>query len=177
MQHLHVIEVFVLAVCAAGAIFDLRSTRIPNALTFGAAAAALALRGAMGLESFAIALLVMTVVAAAGLFLFSFKLIGGGDVKLIAAIAGAFSFPDVVPFVLYTMLGGGVLSLAYALSRGSLRQTVQNTYAVAHPLLYRQLPVGMPATTSKMPYGLAILAGAALVVLSRTYAPFLSLPI
>ncbi|HEY8297721.1 MAG TPA: prepilin peptidase [Candidatus Baltobacteraceae bacterium] len=172
-----ILELFVLSACGIGAVADLRSKRIPNVLTFGAALTALALQASFGLRAFFMAFAIMSLVATAGFFVFSFKLIGGGDVKLIAAIAGAFGFPDAIPFVLYTMLAGGVLSLAYALGRGTLKTSMQNTFAVAHPLLYRQLPAGLPATTAKMPYGLAIFVGAALVVLSHSYAPFLRLPL
>ncbi|MGZ3532762.1 MAG: A24 family peptidase [Vulcanimicrobiaceae bacterium] len=174
---LHIIDVFALAACGTGALLDLRFKRIPNVLTFGAAICALGLHAALGIASFATAVLVMMLVGAAGLFLFNFKLIGGGDVKLIAAIAGAFSFPDAVPFVLYTMVGGGVLSLAYAFARGTLRQTAQNAFVAVAPLLYRKMPGSLPAVTDKMPYGLAILMGASLVVLSHGIASFLRLPI
>ena len=174
---LYIIDIFALAACGIGAFMDLRFRRIPNALTFGAAIGALGLHAALGIASFATALLVMTIVTTIGLFLFSFKLIGGGDVKLVAAVAGAFSFPDAVPFVLYTMIGGGVLALAYAFARGTLKQTAQNTFVAALPLLYRRLPASLPAVTEKMPYGLAIFMGASLIVLSHGVAPFLRLPI
>ncbi|HEY8313877.1 MAG TPA: prepilin peptidase [Candidatus Baltobacteraceae bacterium] len=173
----HAIEFLALAACGAGAITDIRSKRIPNALTLSAAVVALALHAMLGPVSLAKAALVMVVVLAAGIAVFRLKLIGGGDVKLVAAIAGAFGFPDAVPFVLYTMVAGGVLAIAYALSRGTLRQTVQNTLVATQPLLYRRLPVALPATTEKMPYGLAIFIGASFVVLSHAYAPFLRFPV
>ncbi|GAC1507258.1 MAG: hypothetical protein NVS1B14_12240 [Vulcanimicrobiaceae bacterium] len=171
------VELLVLIACAAGACTDIARKRIPNVLTFTTAALALAIHAAAGLSSLAVALLVMTVVAAGGLFLFSFRWIGGGDVKLIAAVAGAVSFPDCIGFVLYTMLAGGVLSIAVALARGTLKQSFAGAFIVAHPLLYRATPVALPATTKKMPYGVAIFIGAALIVLSHSVAPFLRLPI
>ncbi len=171
------VELLILVACAIGACTDIARKRIPNALTFTTAAVALVMHAAAGWTSFAVALLVMTLVATGGLFLFSFRWIGGGDVKLIAAVAGAVSFPDCIAFVLYTMLAGGILSVAVALARGTLKQSLQGAFIVAHPLLYRVTPVALPATTKKMPYGVAIFIGAVLIVLSHSILPFLRLPI
>ena len=110
-----------LYVCFAGlstllllaAITDLRERRIPNWLTGGVAAlypvylvlspAPVAWPGAL-----ALALLVGVL----GLVLFARALIGGGDVKLIAAVTLWAGLDHVALFALVTTLTGGVLGLA-----------------------------------------------------------------
>ena len=78
-----------LGFASVGALNDIRSGRIPNWLTYTSLAAALVVRGAIagwpGLRSG-----LQGVALAGGLFLLLFLLgsMGGGDVKLMAAVAG-----------------------------------------------------------------------------------------
>lgn len=172
------LDLIILSACAIGACTDLASKRIPNILTVSMALVALGIHATLGLPSLALCLLTMTLIAAAGFFLFSYRLIGGGDVKLIAAVGGALSFPACVPFLLYTMLAGGVLAVIVAAARGTLKQSCTGAaFSVAHPLLYRTGGFYLPAVTSKIPYGVAIFCGAALAVLSTTLLPMLRLPL
>jgi len=116
-----------IAVAIVASAFDLRTRRIPNALTFGAAIAAVAFHvvvgGAIGL-----------VTAAAGwalgvaLFLpfFALRGLGGGDVKLLGAI-GAWLGPAAILYVaFYSTLAGGVLGIVVALQTRYLRQALSN---------------------------------------------------
>jgi prepilin peptidase CpaA len=108
-------------------VTDLRSRRIPNVLTFGAALAALIFHtinsGAAGL---------LTALAGWGLgvavFFLPFALggMGGGDVKLLGAL-GAWLGPGLTIWVaLYTGIAGGILALGVALASGYLRQALSN---------------------------------------------------
>jgi Flp pilus assembly protein protease CpaA len=95
------------------AITDLRERRIPNWLTGGAAAlypvylllspSPVAWPGALALT---------LLVALLGLALFVRELIGGGDVKLIAALSLWAGLDHFAVFALVTTLTGGVLGLA-----------------------------------------------------------------
>lgn len=116
-----------LALGVAACVWDLRTRRIPNALTFGAAAAALVVRllvaGPWGLADGAAGWL-----TGAALLLPFYALggLGGGDVKLLAAI-GAWVGPLAAFEVgLYGALAGGVLAVGFALSVGSLGRTLRN---------------------------------------------------
>ena len=110
----------VLVVLAAGATYwDLRSRRVPNALTFSCALAGLAMggleRGGAGLLPPAAGLLV-----AGGVFLPFVVLgyVGGGDMKLLAA-AGALLGPvGAVWAVLFGAVLGGAWALAWVAVRG-----------------------------------------------------------
>lgn len=119
------LDLLIILACAAGACTDLAFKRIPNALTIATALIALGIHAATGLSSLAFALLIMFLTGAAGFFLFSLRLIGGGDVKLLAAVAGALSFPSCVGFLLYTMVAGGVLALVVAAARGTLKASLK----------------------------------------------------
>ena len=86
-------------------------------------------------------------------------LIGGGDVKLLAAAAGTLGYSAALSFVLLTLLCGGVIGLAYATVRGRLQATYANMQAVTLPLLAGVAPA-RPANGLVMPYAVSIFAGA-----------------
>src|SRR5688500_19094321 len=100
----------VLAIAAAACVTDVMSRRIPNVLTFGAAAGALLVRGVLfGMPG--------VIDASAGwltgfiiLFpLFFVRGLGAGDVKLVAALGAWFGPIDGLWLALYTAVAGGVI--------------------------------------------------------------------
>ena len=101
-------------------VWDWKTRRIPNWLTVTGAVAGLALNSPLSAaKGFGIALLVY-------LPLYLLRAVGGGDLKLMAAI-GAITGPDVwlVLFVLSSVLGG-LVALALVIAKGRLRQTLSN---------------------------------------------------
>jgi prepilin peptidase CpaA len=108
-------------------VTDLRSRRIPNVLTFGSALAALVFHtmsaGAGGL----LTALGGWALGVAFFFLpFALGGMGGGDVKLVAAL-GAWLGPALTVWVaLYTGIAGGILALGAALASGYLKQAMSN---------------------------------------------------
>lgn len=150
------IEATILAALAGivtwAAVSDLRSTRIPN--TANAAILvlwigwAIANPGITILYSFGIGIGLFTV----GALLFHFRLMGGGDVKFLAVL-GLFAGPQhILPFLIYVSLFGGLLCfLGLVLARFPV-------------------PVFTLVTTSHgkrtVPYGVAIAAGAYIVIAS-----------
>jgi prepilin peptidase CpaA len=108
-------------------------------------------------------------VFAAGTFLFSLKLIGGGDVKLLAAAAATLGWPDTVAFLLYTIIAGGVLGIAITLLRGRLRPMLANLGTMIFPMLSGLRPAAVPSAVGTMPYGLAIFAGAVTLVAGNAF--------
>src|SRR3984957_16991624 len=91
----------VLAACLVGAFTDLRSRRVPNALSFGLAAVVIALAAFHGPVAVGKASGIYGGVMALGLIAFSFGWLGGGDVKLAAAAAAAFGYPECIAFLIY----------------------------------------------------------------------------
>jgi len=152
-------------VALAGAASDVRAKRIPNWFTYSTLMSALLIRftfaGWMGLERGALGML-----AAGGIFfiLFLLKAMGGGDVKLIAAVAAWAGNEQVVTILLASAMAGGVLAVVYAVAGRRVRQTVLNTMELVghhlnsglqpHPSLNVR-----DADSMRVPYGLAIAMG------------------
>lgn len=86
-----------------------------------------------------------------GLFLFSRNWLGGGDVKLLAALALWFDLDGFGRLMLFTMMGGGVVALLLIFFRRLLPVPAGNGFAA----MRKRGPI---------PYGLAIAAGALLVI-------------
>jgi prepilin peptidase CpaA len=169
------LTVLVLVACAVAVVLDLRARRIPNWLTLGLAAVSLASQSLNGPVAIAQALAIYVAVMTLGCVVFSVGWLGGGDVKLLAAAAAAFGWPDSIALLVYTALGGGILAVAIAAAQGRLVSTVSRAFA-AIPLFpgWRPAPAGAPNRTM-LPYGCAIAFGAAAVALSDSVAPFLRL--
>jgi len=154
--------------CAiVGAIYDLRSRRIPNLLTLSAIPAGLLLHLALGGwsqlgSSVAGGLL-------CGLIFLVFYLAGGmgaGDVKLIAAVGCLAGLPRAGSLLILTALAGGMMAAALALYRRRLKETLRNILALLlhhrfeglapHPVLNVDNRQAL-----SLPYALAIAAGSA----------------
>jgi prepilin peptidase CpaA len=106
-------------------VTDVRSRRIPNVLTFGAAAAGVMYHAIWGngvlfsVEGWAVA-------AAAFMIPFALGGLGAGDVKLLGAL-GAWLGPRLAIWLaLYTGIAGGALSVIVATYYGYLGQAVSN---------------------------------------------------
>ena len=117
----------VIGIGLAACVTDLRSRRIPNILTFGAALAAFAY-GAVtgGLSGLGSALLGWLIGAAVFFVPFALGGLGGGDVKLLGAL-GAWLGPVGAIWVgLYTGIAGGVMAIAVALASGYFKRAMSN---------------------------------------------------
>ena len=113
-----------LVVATIACVTDLRTRRIPNVLTFGAAAGAcgfyLADRGLGGLGWSAAGWLVGGLLF---LPLFALRGLGGGDVKLLAALGAWMGTSALLPIVLLSSLIGAVVGGAFLAIRGHDRAT------------------------------------------------------
>lgn len=148
----------------AAAAADVAWRRIPNGIAAALAAIGLLRHAGAGAGALGLALLVACGVLAAGMLLWRRGLIGGGDVKLLAAVALLLP-PGAVPALLLAVpLAGGVLALGHlALGRllrgrppaarggGRLRRILRREG--------RRIARGAP-----LPYGVAIAAGAIAVL-------------
>jgi prepilin peptidase CpaA len=154
---------FTLLMVMAAAL-DLKSRRIPNVLTVAGVVAGLSLRAfgggsavIAGCEGVGLGLL-LTVP------FFFLGALGGGDVKLVAAV-GAFLGPrDLLGAALLIGILGGVLALVEAARRGALRTLLVNVaYIVirwALPDRERLAPTLSAPTRMSIPYGVPIAVGA-----------------
>lgn len=118
------VVIIAVAGCAAAAVIDLRTRRVPNALTIALAAAGFALAatgtGRLGLAAaLGGGLLGLLLMLPGHLF----GATGAGDVKLFAAAGTLLGPADMVLAFIATAIAGGVLALVVAARRGRLEET------------------------------------------------------
>ena len=155
------ITLFLLAILAVllvtAAVVDVRTFTISNTLNAGVALLALAYWWSIDLPlwpdaaiRFGIALAVFALLAVT----FYIGMMGGGDVKLAAALALWFTPGETLRFLVYMSIAGGILTLAVMLA-------------------HRRWPnwqaddEGQPRQKPQVPYGVAIAAGALVVLAQR----------
>jgi Flp pilus assembly protein protease CpaA len=152
--------VLILVTCAAAAL-DLRTRRIPNALTGAAALAAVAVHLPAGPLAAGLSIAAMVAAFALGSLAFSAGWFGGGDVKLVAVCCGLAGAAGATWLVLDILVAGAMLACVTAAARGRLAALVRSTAAVATH--------GAPLeNTNTLPYAVAIAAGSIAYVASTT---------
>jgi prepilin peptidase CpaA len=107
------------AVVLIACVTDLRSGRIPNVLTFGAALAGVGYAvAASGVSGLAMGLAGWLVGLALFFPIFLLRGMGAGDVKLLAALGAWLGPRDVSWVALYGSVAGGLLAVGLALLHG-----------------------------------------------------------
>jgi prepilin peptidase CpaA len=138
----------------AGAVRDLTSYTIPNAISLGLVAAFPVAALALGLPPMSIAVAFGLGVAAlvVGMGMFAAGWIGGGDAKLFAAAALWIGLPGMLSYLVFTCLAGGALAASLV--------------ALRLPMVRMVLPTGpawfcrLAQPGGNVPYGVAIAIGA-----------------
>ena len=163
-------DMLALAIVAIGtgtaAVIDLRTRRVPNALTvslaavgFGIAAAGL---GRVGIGAALLGCLLGLVVMLPG---HVFGATGAGDVKLLAAAGVLLGPVDTMYAFLYTAIAGGVLALAVAIRRRRLQQTLDATARLVARGSEAKASIESPSADNRFAYAPAIAIGVVLVAL------------
>ena len=144
------------ALVIMGGVYDASTMKIPNwiSITLAAAFVPVALLTGLGWAEIGISVGVGFAALVIGIALFAFRVVGGGDAKLLAASCLWIGWPTVGMFVLYTALAGGLLSLLLIMAR----KWVAFVPAAHMPGWFQRLmePKG------DIPYGIAIAVGAVL---------------
>ncbi len=161
------------ALALIGAVTDVRSRRIPNVITLPGFFAGLLLHfwfnswSGLGLAALA------ALIAFAIFFIFFVAGgMGGGDVKLMTAVAALGGDQFTISILIMTALAGGVMAFVLALVRGRLLQTLRN---VGLLLLHHRHQGLQPhpelnvsnERTLRLPYGTAIAAGCLLTLAAQ----------
>jgi prepilin peptidase CpaA len=141
----------------AAAVSDFRFYRIPNWLSGAVAALFLlaALIFAMPLAQLGWHLLAGVIVLIAGFCLFAANIIGGGDAKLLAAVALWAGWTELPALLVYTALAGGVLAIVMVLWE-MVRSHTELTSSTSPSALVKRVISLRP----DLPYGVAIAVGA-----------------
>jgi prepilin peptidase CpaA len=147
----------------AAAVFDLRSRRIPNALTVSGFGIAVALRFAAGPGAGIDGLTGAVLAFVLCLPFFVLRVLGGGDAKLLMAV-GAFMGPrDVLMAMLVIASIGGIIAALDAARRGILLPVLYNCGDIlkSWATLGRRGSNRSLATSGALaiPYGVAIALG------------------
>ncbi len=163
----------VVASSLLAAVCDTRTRRIPNLLTFPVMLLGLGLHFSAGWREGLEALGALTICGVVFLMFYLAGGMGAGDVKLIAAEGCLVGLSNVVPLLALTAIAGGLLAIVYAAMRGRVRATLMNVLALvshharrglqAHPELHV-----LNAATLRLPYALAIAAGAMMTIYLQT---------
>jgi prepilin peptidase CpaA len=161
-------------VAAIAAVSDLRTGEIPNWLTFGALAAAPVAHMAVPLAKHATAhtalleggssLLGALLCSVVPAILYRQDAIGGGDLKLLAAV-GALLQPYLgLEAEMYSFFAAGLIAPAFLAYEGKLFRTMKNTLLLAlNPLLPKKKRQQVePALLTWFRFGPAIFLGTAL---------------
>jgi prepilin peptidase CpaA len=150
---------------AVSVVTDLRTRKIRNFVTLPTLAVCLALRAigggwgewtGLGLAS---GLLGMGI---GGLFFLVLAVMGGmggGDVKLVAAVGAGVGFPIVLACLVFIAVAGGVQAVLWLVWQGKLLRTLGGMARVALSKVRLASRDGRGLEGGKIPYGLAIAVG------------------
>lgn len=162
------------ALLGAAVWHDVRARRIPNAVVFPGMLIAFALhallpagQGLFGPQVGSLGLLQSLGGFGLGLALllpmYALRLMGAGDVKLLAMVGAFVGAGQILALGLATLLAGGVLALVFAASQRSLGRLVTNAYHMAMNTAFSALAgtIAAPvppaqAASGRLPYAIAI---------------------
>lgn len=165
-----------LAILVAAAVIDYRTLRIPNWITLPAIVYGLAYN-ATHATSVTAGLATAGFGLAAGLLLllplYVLRVMGAGDVKLMAAIGAFLGAGPTLTAALFVFIAGGLAAVAFALSRGAAGRFVANLRFILMGLLLpggglaRMRLAAAAPSIGKLPYGLSIAAGTTAFLVAR----------
>ncbi len=178
---LYIINTLFILLNIACGIYDFSFYRIPNVLIIAllvlyAFFATLYLVPQVILVSLVVAVVVLVVCLA----LYAWKILGAGDVKYIAAISLWAGAPNIVHFLLYMAVLGGVVAVMYLIFPNLLRLFSDKVWQFFQKLesscpIFKKMWLGsekgaeggirQKIDTKKIPYGLAV-ASAAIIAIS-----------
>lgn len=161
--------VALVALVVVAALIDVRSRRVPNALTLPAIGAGLLLAALGGsLTYFITTLGTAALVFAAGLLLYSTGVLGGGDGKLLTAVAALGGADYFAEFLVWTSIAGVAGSLiVLAAKRALLPLMSRVTRSSLQFLRYGFSPEPLvPDGGHRIPYAVIIAAGAVAALVS-----------
>lgn len=153
MQWLHFLLFLVLPFCLVFSFFhDIATLTIPNWVSILLASVFLpvALIARVDIVDIALHYGVGVLALGFGVVAFAVRLMGGGDAKLIAALAVWLGWQLVLPFLLIMAIAGGALALAILVGR----RVNRDRPAPARPLIAPGI-----LANGNIPYGVAIAVG------------------
>ena len=161
----------------AAAVIDVQRYRIPNWLTVGGMVLGLAWNTALGspfYSGFLWALGGLATGFAVLLPLYALKVMGAGDVKLMAMVGAFLGVPEVLYAVLFTFVSSGVVALIFALTHRSAGRLVGSVLDITRFAALGLMsgvrpsaPISMGPSIGKLPYGISIAIGTIAYVVAK----------
>jgi len=159
-------------IVAIAAYTDIRWSKIYNYLTLPAIVLGVVLSAVnnwpdglwSSLAGIGIALMLFLFISVLG------RILGGGDIKLLAAVGAMQGHVFLLQAIIYTALIGGVLAIIVALSRGILWQRVKRLFTSCYLRLVAQVPMDIETSApvgspTRLPYAIAISLGTLVTML------------
>jgi len=145
------VQVVLLALVLAAAVFDMRYRRIPNWLTAGGAGLGLSLNAFLSRSPspphwvlLKASLIGFGVAFGIYFVLYALRAMGGGDVKLMAAVGAVVGWPNWFGIFLVTSILGAIMAILLSLIRGRLAKTLFNV-----GFILSEMKSGRPAYLGK----------------------------
>lgn len=163
-----------LLLCIVAAIFDIRLRKIPNWLVLAGLASGLVLNAMLaGLSGLGSSLLGLGLALLVYVPLFVLRAMGGGDVKLMAALGSLCGPHNWLVMFVFASIAGGIFAILVVLWRRAARNTWVNTVHIVRELAQRRMPFrSNPAldiaheSSISIPHGVAIAVGVILFLYS-----------
>jgi prepilin peptidase CpaA len=122
------VEVVLIVLVLAAAVYDVRYRRIPNWISVSGAAVGLALNSFLygGVPGLVFSLRGLALGFGAYFLLYAIRAMGAGDVKLMGAVGSLVGWQDWFGIFLVTAILGGVLAVIVVVARGRVKKTFWN---------------------------------------------------
>jgi prepilin peptidase CpaA len=140
------VEMVLLVMLLAAAVFDVRYRRIPNWLTVSGFVLGVAMNAVIGPPDGGIMLSLIGFAVAFGIYLalYALRAMGAGDVKLMAATGALVGWERWFGIFFVSALVGGLMALILAAARGRLKRTFFNV-----GFILSEMKSGRPAYLAK----------------------------
>ncbi len=158
-------DILLYAVIAVCAITDVMYGKIFNKVTYPAIVFGVLFNLFLGIKHFQSSIIGLLVGFILFLIVFLIGGLGGGDVKLMAAIGAIKGYPFVIYAAFYSALVGGLMSIAMMIWKGRFLRGMRNIFRVIFSYLFSFIFPGIkplslnPEESEKIPFGFAICLG------------------
>lgn len=166
---------FVLLVTAS--ISDYRTYKIPNWLTAGGIAFALIYNSVVPFyrdHGFLWALGGMMIGFLIMLPCYALRIMGAGDVKLMAMVGAFLGVTDTLHAVIYSFIAGGIAALLFAIRTRALGRLLTNVKGITQMMMVSaaggfkpNLQIEANKSAGKLPYGICISTGTVAYVIAK----------
>lgn len=160
-------EIALLLLVTVAALTDVRQGRIPNGLTYPAILFGVCLAAAEGTwPGLRSSLFGLALGFGPFFVLYMIGGLGGGDVKLMAAVGALMGYPFTLNALVTSILAGGLIALLLVIWEGKARQAAVYLGATLGRLVMPSLPRAPLEARQNVPFGVAICLGSFLTLIS-----------